>query len=315
MCPHKSQHPSLVARLMEVHGEKMFADCESADERRELYDVLRKMGVNSDTLYGLGFEEEVADESPAAARDLRLSTLPPAGHLPFNSPVVRDWFFGPRATAVAPESVLVHGEGPFSREDLARFLETRGISDLSGIPLDDWSGRIRPCFVLVLGRSGWNEEVIDTLIEVFVNRQVRIYSQEMFLASLSSGRDPFYGGPDLLAAFRVGHPALEFVSEGWSGWVSTYVSAAWRHTAFDASGFGKVEIGPLRAMGYRVGRNGEVEEVRREILTRAFQGVLPVMGDEQHGGNQKARTGSTRLQIPLRHSPGTGRTTRTWSRQ
>ena len=100
----------------------------------------------------------------------------------------------------------------------------------------------------------------------------------MFLGYLAKQEDPFLGGEDVLAAFRAGHEGLEFVSQGWPGWVQAFVgpnrSSPSTRSAFDF----EVEESPLRVMGYTVGQQGEQEETRHEILRRAFSEHLPIVG-------------------------------------
>lgn len=59
--------------------------------------------------------------------------------------------------------------------------------------------------------------------------------------------------------------------EGWFRWPST--DAPGGDGSLDSSRW--LEVGPLKVLGYTVGREGQSETVRRAILKRAFEGVLP----------------------------------------
>ena len=103
------------------------------------------------------------------------------------------------------------------------------------------------------------------------------------LAYLATGTDPFDGGIDVLEAFKAGHPGLEFVSEGWRGWVTTQILPNRRTASSDSMGNTSWnKESPLRALGYKVGDQGEPDDERQRILTQAFQGKLPIVGDNAY---------------------------------
>lgn len=81
--------------------------------------------------------------------------------------------------------------------------------------------------------------------------------------------------PDVLAAFRAGHPGLEFVSQGWAGWVNTFVAFDGGNSKQLNSTSGWPSESPLHVMGYRVGKQGIGIVGRHEILRNAFLGELP----------------------------------------
>jgi hypothetical protein len=161
------------------------------------------------------------------------------------------------------------GFGPFLQNDFSSFLRNNDIVVVEGGAEDEW---------VVLGRDGWTKNEVDTLIDRHVGGPLRVYSQEMLLSYLAADDDPFYGGHFVLEAFRAGHPGLEFVSEGWSGWVQAWVRDDRRQYVPGNMDQFNIEESPIHAMGYKVGITGESAERRRLILERAFRGPLPTTG-------------------------------------
>jgi hypothetical protein len=240
------------------------------------YDTLSAMGATGEELMAVFGDDP--DRLPRALADpiLRVATkLPSAAHTPFNSRFVRDWFFSellrnPRVITPLPLEVSVVGCDPFEPQDFDDFLKRH---DVIPRPVDDDSK------VVVIGRKGWREAEIDDLIDLRVGEILKIYSQEMFLVFMAIGQDPFYGTPVVLEAFKAGHPGLDFVSRGWSGWVTTFVQADRRSPSVRRLfGSASVEESPLHLLGYHVGRTGEEVTTRRRLLRRAFTGDLPITG-------------------------------------
>lgn len=238
--------------------------------------ILRSMGATDDDLemLELGWCEQF--NNPQLERKRHFLKLPAAAHSPFNCQELRDWYFAGRlGKRNPPERVECLGRGPFEHDDFAGFLSRQNVSVVEQPATA--TGHV------ILGREGWNEHEIDVVIERHVGRPLRIYSQEMFLAFLAKGDDPFDGGDNVLEAFKAAHPGLDLVSRGWPGWVSTFVRPDRQHHDSLARGFASdQEIGPLRFMGYRVGRNGEETGARRDILRAAFTGELPIVGPLQY---------------------------------
>lgn len=195
--------------------------------------------------------------------------LPPAGHTPFNCSELRDWMM-PRAVMSQSLVVEVVGSGPFPQKDFVGFIQRHGHDVVSG----------GAAAHVVIGRRDWTGVQIDGIIDRRVGKSLRIYSQEMFLAFLACQRDPFLAGAAVLSAFRSGHEGLDFVSQGWSGWVQAFVGSIRRGNKATIE-FG-VEVSPIAIMGYRVGKSGLPRAERRRILEQAFREDLPVVGDESY---------------------------------
>lgn len=102
-----------------------------------------------------------------------------------------------------PNQVSTQGSGPYSEISFDQFLESEGIQ-ASAISQD--------FEILVVGSDNYSEDEIDWLIEERGGKSLKVYSQEMMAAWLSSGRDPF-GNEEIMREFLDGHPALEWLNE------------------------------------------------------------------------------------------------------
>jgi hypothetical protein len=134
--------------------------------------------------------------------------------------------------------------------------------------------------VLIIGRHDWEEDrnSIDQFIDESNDRPLRIYSQEMFLAHLATGMDPFTAGRQVPNAFKKRHPGLEFVASGWHGWVEPWM----RGRTSRGDTIHREELSPLKALGYVVGQRGKPENERRAILQKAFQETLPFVNSSDY---------------------------------
>lgn len=187
------------------------------------------------------------------------------GGTPFNNPTLRDWFLPEeRCYPVFPMGVVTLGSGPFVEGEFDGFLQSRGIQICFPGEVVD---------TLVLGRLYWDRGELSDHIEGLRGMTLRVYSQEMFLAYLSSNVDP-YANRELLAVYRDGHAALEFLLTWGFDWPTTDVvpgisvgtrsgSEAWP------------AIGLLKYMGYSVGSDGECVTQRREVLRQVFTQPVP----------------------------------------
>ena len=241
--------------------------------RQFVFDLLRtQMGVSLDSLSSMGFFDEVLSFNPEAALASRFSSdSTPSGRSFTNCTRLRDRFFFKKQVEPFELPVKLLGSGPFDQPELKEFLKKRRV------PM--WK-RGAPVHALVLGREDWKHEAVNEIVEEAEGAVLRIYSQEMLISVLAGQPDPFNTWPlrerlwDMYA-FRDGHPGLEYVSNGWSGWIKGvgYSSAvSWGDNAGDIN---QVEQSPLSIMGYRAGVSGLDEGSRRRILRSAFEGPLP----------------------------------------
>jgi hypothetical protein len=233
--------------------------------------ILRSMGATDADFEKPGMEHILAVSNPERFEQRRFDILPASAHSPLSCPELRDWIFNENAQrAQLFPYVNCVGEGPFQREDFIDFLNRRNLNHHEA-----------PLGHLVIGRKGWTENQVDGFIDQHRGRNLRIYSQEMFVLMLYTGLDPFYAGPDVLRAFRAGHPGLEFVSEGWVGWVSTFVpldDRGSKSSRRSGGASGWQAESPLHAMGYKVGKQGLNSVQRSELLRRAFMEGIPRVG-------------------------------------
>ncbi len=225
-------------------------------EHSRLDRIIRSMGGSPSQSAG---SEETTTSSEAGS------------HTPFNDVTLRDAFF---ADIYGGEYIIatigVMGSGPFEYSDFDLFVMNKVC------PANSVNEKTE---ILIVGREGWNPENIDRLIDARIGQRLRIYSQEMFLAYLANGVDPFSQDAEVLDSYRGGHPALEFVSQGWPGWVSTHVNPTTRRGRGTVPGDWPSES-PLHAMGYHVGKDGVPRVSRRAILRKAFEEALPAVGPD-----------------------------------
>lgn len=160
--------------------------------------------------------------------------------------------------------VMTTGSGPVDEGDFDKFLAACKISveDVSENGPD----------VLVIGHDDWDEDDLDAAIRVRKGGTLRIYSQEMVFASLALGADIFdILSADELAAFGVGHPALEYLSQDIGfDWPTTDVVVNSNRLVVDFGNGEWPETGILRKMGYTVGRQGLVASARQEVLKKVL---------------------------------------------
>ncbi|WP_145218989.1 hypothetical protein [Planctomycetes bacterium TBK1r] len=86
-----------------------------------------------------------------------------------------------------------------------------------------------------------------------------------------------------LEPFRVGHPGLEYVSQGWEGWVQTDLDTRnLRSSNAKESEIDRVAASPIHKLGYRVGKQGVSTSTRRTILSNAFTGEIPFIKSDSY---------------------------------
>lgn len=180
---------------------------------------------------------------------------------PFNDPAIRDWFFRDFVMSDdLPSMVMTVGAGPFEAAEFDKFLRSLGfvVSDI----LD--GGRFFD--FLIIGRDGWSEERLQSLLMARTDYTLRVYSQEMFLLFLASGIDLLDEPDELLTRFAENHPALLHLSS---------IGFRWPTTIVHGGGEAKLEeewpeVGFLRHLGYRVGKQGVATSERRRLLNKAY---------------------------------------------
>lgn len=278
MAAPRSVKPSLDRLFLEL-WDATSVQAASQNQFEALCQLLPAMGADAETLKQLGLKARTPEETAEIEREDRLAILPAAGHSPVNCADLFRWFCDVQCGVDVSGQLI--GEGPFEKSAFLQMTRQCGVlcfadeeeatsafltflaDKPTGVPMP-----IKPAYVV--GRDDWSQEVLDELIDSHDGKELRIYSQEMFVSWMLTGKDPFDGGIDVLAAFRIGHPALEYLSQGWPGWVTSMVSPdRGRHVPPE-----QIEIsrdkGLLAYMGYKVGKTGEAEPTRHQILQEVF---------------------------------------------
>jgi len=196
-----------------------------------------------------------------------------------------------------PRGVVAAGSGPYAEEDFDTILNQRGISvyELGTVwGQRGWEGGRLD--VLILGRRGWEEDRLDVHIEARRGTELRVYSQEMFLAYLATGTDP-YANSELLEEFGDGHPALEYLSEWGFDWPQTTIVPSRGLPGTDDGDPGSwPKVGLLRHLGYGVGAKGVSRSERRQILRNVFTKSVPNVLSLDHMAEWGKPNTRTRLQ-------------------
>jgi hypothetical protein len=165
------------------------------------------------------------------------------------------------------------GDGPWDNNTFALLMEGQDFS-LWKLPDADIAH-------LVVGRNNWSEDDLLAQIEARQGQELRIYSQEMWFATMATGRDPFDADDtDLLLAFAKGHEALEFLIGLEMPWPNVADHPQGQVNTVEVSELG-VAATPMRLMGYRVGETSpHSEEERRAILHEIFCSKNLPFGDD-----------------------------------
>jgi hypothetical protein len=200
-------------------------------------------------------------------------------HLPKRNAVACRGIFG--------SNVMLTGSDPVDFDKFYDFLNDCGITVCS---IDDiitaHCDEILKPEVLIIGQNNWSEDELYDIIEALSGSYLRVYSQEMFFASIALNADVFdILSEEELRDFGFGHPALEFLMNEMNfDWPTTVVDLNSNFLVVDFEGKGPwPENGVLTRMGYRVGYNkGLSEPERREILSQLFLKVKLILSDENN---------------------------------
>jgi len=182
---------------------------------------------------------------------------------PFENESIMDWFLYKKNNILNGEKISLHGAIPFGTDVLKKFLNKFNYYDVRlGTNTD----------ILIVGRKYWNKVRLEKLLDEKSGMSLKVYSQEMFLSYLASGRDPF-SNKEILYQFQSNHPVLEYFSELGFDWPSTYVINSSHAELLTDTEW--ETIGVLKYYGYQVGENGLRTYARRLILDKVFNSNLP----------------------------------------
>lgn len=197
-------------------------------------------------------------------------------------PAFFNWFTRNGQTGLSFSKAVTIGLGPLSEDDFDDLIEEYGIEAYH--PSNELD-------VLIVGREGWNSELLMTQVDLRTNMHLKVYSQEMVFAYLACGKDP-YDSPPILQFFGNRHPVLRYLMSLGFDWPSTYVGPS----NLQLSETGWAKEGLLKHMGYRVGRAAPSESQRRAILLQLYQQKqLPSVGSRAYIESWGEPNSATRL--------------------
>jgi hypothetical protein len=197
----------------------------------------------------------------------------------FTNPKILNWLIEDADAAsveIDEGNVGIHGEGPWHSEIL--------ISTLNEKDFHLWEIPDADLEYVVVGRKNWSK---NALLEQITEREgfpLKIYSQEMFIAMLITGKDPFDSNDDeLLEAFCEDHPALSFLRSLKDSWPNVTSFDDDDVIEIDVDDFG-VSESPLHLLGYRVGVTSDLSKSdRRKILVECLESKnLDFSDDSSH---------------------------------
>ena len=186
--------------------------------------------------------------------------------------------------------VGLSGSGPWEQASYKSSLKELGYTFY---PLSDDDHQC-----IIVGRVGWSATELRNLIDAHQGQSLRIYSQEMFLTKLATGRDPFDEGDiELLEAFAEDHPALQFLMALPDPWPDISDSLADDVVVVEPGSYGGVSQSPLNILDYHAGRTAnQSASMRRSIIVQCFESRhLPFSDDssdeykEQWGRSRSAQ--------------------------
>ncbi len=125
---------------------------------------------------------------------------------------------------------------------------------------------------VIVGRNGWSAPDLRNLIDAHQGKSLRIYSQEMFVAKLATGRDPFDAQDvELLDAFAEDHPALQFLMSLPDPWPDITDTSSAEVTLVPPGSYGGVTQSPLNILDYHAGVTAnQSAATRRNILEQCL---------------------------------------------
>lgn len=200
-----------------------------------------------------------------------------------------------RGSATSPPvKIMVAGSGPLGSEECGSILNQFGISVDDNEPSLDH---------LVVGRNGWNEDDLLAIGQTRETGRLWVYSQEMLLAWLSCGQDPFLDR-GILDAFLPGHKGLEWFNHLPKGeWTQGVLTPRSGRAQGDMP---RNPSGLLTEIEYRVGMTrGVRKDIRRgyfdEFMSGTRHSSLGRVGDALEFGPPKSGTRLECLEKRIAH--------------
>ena len=176
-----------------------------------------------------------------------------------------------------PIDVAIHGEGPWSNDELVELLSDLGFKVWEAGPNDDIE-------VFIVGRMNWDENILLQQIGARDGESIKIFTQELLVAALACKRDPFDDldtpvGQNILELFGKDHPAIDCLRNLEFPWPEF-------NPTDEGEGGGEwdsVEETPLLKLGYHAGRTHSLSPTtRHNFLSEAFSGELPFAESDEY---------------------------------
>lgn len=163
-----------------------------------------------------------------------------------------------------PLEIVTLGSGPFSEDEFDSYLKDRGITPCT-------SG----CTWIVVGHEGWSATELNELLDNSEIDEVRVFSQELFIAGILTTHDPFLLPSEILMKYAEGHPALEYLIASAFEWPEIISEVDYGVPIYLNEWGERREKSPLKCMGYTVGKTrGQSLSDRRSLLNKAYKGDI-----------------------------------------
>lgn len=170
-----------------------------------------------------------------------------------------------------PRNIVTLGSGPIDKNDFDNYLIAQGKKPMTK---GSW---------IVVGRDGWNEQVLDDLIDDNDLDDIRVFSQELFISGMLTTHDPFSLPIEILRKFGEGHPALQYLISQRFEWPEVIIEEDYGTPVYLRGSNERVEESPLFRMGYQVGiTNGQEPSTRQALLRDAYHGEIPYVEHDDY---------------------------------
>ena len=176
-----------------------------------------------------------------------------------------------------PIDVAIHGDGPWPNAEFVELLSDLGFNVWEAGPHDDVE-------LLIVGRSNWDENILEQQIGAREGEPLKIFTQELLVAALTCGRDPFdeidtATGQNILESFGKGHPAIEYLRGLEFPWPEFNPT----EDGVSSGEWDSVEETPLLKLGYHAGKTHSLApSTRHNFLAEAFSGELPFAESDEY---------------------------------
>lgn len=177
---------------------------------------------------------------------------------------------------VLGDKVALDGNGPWQSDDLRRLVTREGSKvGKCGAP--------KAAGTLIVGRTGYSLKDIEKHVLNRKSEDLYIFPQELLIASLLVGRNPFeerddVGTREVLEMFGKGHPVIERL-RGQFPWPEIGMVGP----PTDISDVDQVGESPLVKLGYHVGKHQGLSMTdRHAVLGKAFLKPLPFVESNEY---------------------------------